>query len=75
MIYVKNGVIDVSLGYFTPFGGFKSKRYLPYEGSSYLALHAEHNFRSTPFEVIGIPNAAKMELFYFIWRYRKNMDD
>lgn len=55
----KNGTIDVSLGYFTPFGAFKSKRYVPYEGSSYLALHAEHNFRSIPFEAIGIPNAAK----------------
>ena len=63
----KNGVIDASLGYFTPFGAFKSKRYVPYEGSSYLALHAEHNFRSTPFEVIGIPNAAKNGISFILF--------
>lgn len=63
----KNGVIDASLGYFTPFGAFKSKRYVPYEGSSYLALHAEHNFRSTPFEVIGIPNAAKNGISFIVF--------
>ncbi len=55
----RNGAVDASLGYFTPFGAFKSKRYSPYEGASYVALHAEHNFRSTPFEALGIPNAAK----------------
>jgi len=60
----KNGTIDASLGYFTPFGAFKSKRYIPYEGGSFVALHAEHNFRSTPFEALGIPNAAKSGLSF-----------
>lgn len=55
----KNGAIDAAIGYFTPFGAFRSKRYVPYEGASYAAIHAEHNFRSTPFELLGIPNAAK----------------
>ena len=55
----KNGTLDASLGYFTPFGAFKSKRYLPYEGASYAALNAEHNFRTVPLEFLGIPNAAK----------------
>lgn len=55
----KNGTIDASLGYYTPFGAFKSKRFVPYEGASYVALHAEHNFRSVPLEALGIPNAAK----------------
>ncbi|MBO6792936.1 MAG: carboxypeptidase-like regulatory domain-containing protein [Balneolaceae bacterium] len=55
----KNGAIDAALGYFTPFGAFRSKRYVPYEGASFAAIHAEHNFRSTPFEFLGIPNAAK----------------
>ncbi len=55
----KNGAIDAALGYFTPFGAFRSKRYVPYEGASFAAIHAEHNFRSTPFELLGIPNAAK----------------
>lgn len=63
----KNGTIDASLGYFTPFGAFKSKRYTPYEGASFIALHAEHNFRSTPFEALGIPNAAKSGLSLIVF--------
>ncbi len=63
----KNGVIDAALGFFTPFGAFKSKRYTPYEGASYIAIHAEHNFRSTPFEVLGIPNAAKRGLSLIVF--------
>ena len=63
----KNGSIDASLGYFTPFGAFKSKRYTPYEGASFVALHAEHNFRSTPFEALGIPNAAKSGLSLIVF--------
>ena len=55
----RNGVLDASFGYFTPFGGFKSKRYIPFEGASYTALNIEHNFRSTPFEALGIPRAAE----------------
>jgi len=63
----KNGTIDASLGYFTPFGAFKSKRYIPYEGASFVAIQAEHNFRSTPFEALGIPNAAKNGLSLIIF--------
>lgn len=63
----KNGTIDAALGYFTPFGAFKSKRYVPYEGASFIALHAEHNFRSTPFEALGIPNAAKSGLSLIVF--------
>ncbi|MCG8374245.1 MAG: DUF5686 and carboxypeptidase regulatory-like domain-containing protein [Balneolales bacterium] len=58
----KNGVMDASLGYFTPFGAFKSRRYVPYEGASYFSLHAEHNFRSVPLEALGWRNAAKLGL-------------
>ena len=63
----KNGAIDVALGYFTPFGAFKSKRDTPYEGASYIAIHAEHNFRSIPFEALGIPNAAKRGLSLIVF--------
>lgn len=55
----KNGALDVALGRFTPFGAFKSKRFIPYEGSSFVALHAEHNFRSIPFESLGWRKSAK----------------
>ena len=48
------GVIDGSLGYFTPFGTFKTLRTRGYEGEKYAAVFAEHNFRSLPFELIGL---------------------
>lgn len=49
----KNGALDASFGYITPFGAFKSKKYIPYQGASYFALNAEHNFRSVPLEMLG----------------------
>lgn len=58
----KNGTIDAALGYFSPFGTFKSKRYTPYEGSSFISLHAEHNFRSIFFESLGWRKSAKSGL-------------
>lgn len=58
----KNGVLDVAIGGFTPFGAFRAKRFLPYEGASYIALNAEHNFKSIPFEFFGWQGAAKKGL-------------
>lgn len=58
----KNGVLDASFGYITPFGAFRSKRYIPYQGASYLAVNAEHNFRSVPLEILGWRNAPQTGL-------------
>lgn len=58
----KNGVLDVAQGIFTPFGAFKTKRYIPYEGASYVALNAEHNFKSVPLEMLGWRNAPQTGL-------------
>ncbi len=58
----KYGALDASFGYFTPFGAFKSKRYIPYAGASYFAVNAEHNFRSVPLEMLGWRNAPKTGL-------------
>lgn len=58
----RNGTLDAAFGYFAPFGGFKSKRYIPYEGASYVALNIEHNFRSIPLEALGWRGAAKSGL-------------
>lgn len=46
--------IDGSLQFFTPFGAFKTLRGKPYEGEKYTALFWEHNFRTIPFELIGL---------------------
>mgnify|MGYP003733104613 CR=1 FL=1 len=48
------GVLDVALGPFTPFGGFRSVRGRPYEGEEHVALFWEHNFKTVPFEILGL---------------------
>lgn len=50
----KLGVVDGSLSRFTPFGTLKTRRDRPYVGSRYWAVSAEHNFRSIPFEFLGL---------------------
>ena len=39
---------------FSPFGVLRTKRNVPYEGDHYWLLVAEHNFRSLPFELLGL---------------------
>jgi hypothetical protein len=51
--------IDARLGAFSPFGVFKSLRERPYEGERYFALFWEHNFRTVPFEILGMRTLAK----------------
>jgi len=58
----ENGALDVALGYITPFGAFRAKRYIPYQGASYFAVNAEHNFRSVPLEILGWRNAPQTGL-------------
>ncbi len=53
------GAIDASLGAFSPFGVLKSLRGTPYEGERYFALFWEHNFRTVPFEILGMKPLAK----------------
>ncbi|MDZ7771164.1 MAG: DUF5686 family protein [Balneolaceae bacterium] len=48
------GTVDGSLGLFSPFGSLKTLRNRPYEGEHWLALTAEHNFRTVPFELLGL---------------------
>lgn len=50
----KFGAVDGSRNRFTPFGVLRSRTYLPYEGTRYASLIAEHNFRSVPFELLGL---------------------
>lgn len=48
------GLIDGSMNHFSPFGSLKTRINLPYEGSEYWVATAEHNFRTIPFEVLGL---------------------
>lgn len=55
----KFGALDVSLGSFNSFGAFKSLRSQPYEGEKYFGIFWEHNFRTVPFEILGITPVAR----------------
>lgn len=48
------GAVDGVLSRFTPFSALKTRSGVPYEGDRYWALSAEHNFRSIPFELLGL---------------------
>ena len=47
------GGFDGNLGYFSPYGTFRSIANRQIEGLHGVAIHAEHNFRTVPFELIG----------------------
>ena len=48
------GVVDGSLGAFGTFGALRALRGQPYEGEQYLGLFWEHDFRTVPFEALGL---------------------
>ncbi len=53
------GMIDGSLGGYTPFGAFKSIRDISIYGDQYAAFFWEHNFRTIPFELLGLHSLAQ----------------
>ena len=53
------GIIDASPGYYSPYGALKTLKDHPYEGEHYMAMHWEHNFRTIPFEALGMMWFAK----------------
>ncbi len=50
----KLGGLDVSTGLYSPFGIFKTLRKRPLVGEKVCALFWEHNFRTVPFELVGL---------------------
>lgn len=47
-------ILDGTMGRFSPFGVLKTRNGRPYEGSQYWMLTGEHNFRTVPFELLGL---------------------
>ncbi|MDZ7658768.1 DUF5686 and carboxypeptidase-like regulatory domain-containing protein [Fodinibius sp.] len=50
----KWGIIDGTIGATAPYGVLKTIRNRPYQGQQYLSINAEHNFRTIPFELLGL---------------------
>ena len=53
------GILESSSGILKPFGTFKTLVGTPYEGEKYFALFWEHNFRTVPFEILGLRALAR----------------
>jgi hypothetical protein len=52
------GVVEASPLPFTPFGALRTLDDRPYQGSEYAGLFWEHNFRTVPFELLGLYGVA-----------------
>jgi hypothetical protein len=50
----KWGIIDGTIGSTAPYGVMKTIRNRPYQGQQYLSINVEHNFRTIPFELLGL---------------------
>jgi hypothetical protein len=48
------GLVDASMGVYSPFGVLKTLRGRPYQGDEHVGLFWEHNFRTVPFEALGL---------------------
>ena len=48
------GIVDVAPNIVSPFGALRAARFRPYEGEQFLALNVEHDFRTVPFELLGL---------------------
>ncbi|MFC1650975.1 DUF5686 family protein [Candidatus Latescibacterota bacterium] len=54
--------IDSRFLFWTPFGAFRSLGSRPLEGEHHAALFVEHNFRTVPFELIGLRTIAERNI-------------
>lgn len=50
----KFGIVDGAPSLLSLFEGLRTARYQPYEGEQYAAVNLEHNFRTIPFERLGL---------------------
>jgi len=48
------GAVDASLSSFNRFGALKTLKNRPYDGEHYFSFALEHNFRTIPFEILGL---------------------
>jgi len=55
----RRGIVDGSLGIYSPFGGLRTLEGIPYMGDQYAAFFWEHNFRTVPFEILGLRSLAQ----------------
>ena len=55
----KLGTVDGRMSFFNQFGTLKTLQSQPYRGDDAVGLFWEHNFKTVPFEIIGMRKAAE----------------
>lgn len=63
----KWGVVDGTIGTTAPYGVMKTIRNRPYQGQQYLAINTEHNFRTIPFEIIGLQALTDRNISFIVF--------
>ncbi len=53
------GVVEGSIGYVDRYGALRTTAGRPYRGHSSLGIFWEHNFRTVPFEILGLKRLAQ----------------
>ena len=53
------GIVDANFVVFAPFSTLKTLYGTPYVGEEYLGIFWEHNFRTVPFELLGLMSLAR----------------
>ncbi|HKK45943.1 MAG TPA: hypothetical protein VJ964_10495, partial [Balneolaceae bacterium] len=65
--FQKFGTIDASLDGTAPFGVMKALRGRPFEGKQYIGLNVEHNFRTIPFEMLGLHTLVEHNIGFILF--------
>ena len=63
----KWGIIDGTIGATAPYGVMKTIRNRPYQGQQYFSINAEHNFRTIPFELLGLQALTDRNIGFIIF--------
>ncbi len=56
------GIVEAAQSWYMPFGTLRTNQKYPYEGERYASFFWEHNFRTVPFEILGLNFLVKKNL-------------
>lgn len=61
------GIVESAQWGYTPFGTLRTNQRYPYEGEKYASFFWEHNFRTVPFEILGLDFLVKRNISFIIF--------
>jgi len=61
------GIVESSQSWYMPFGTLRTNQDYPYEGERYASFFWEHNFRTVPFEILGLNPLVKKNISFIVF--------